>query len=56
MCQCAERRAVIVQAVAGELPVGLAAAIVVSSLAQDARAISSSALSAARARLSRRRP
>ena len=51
MCQCAERRAVIVQAVTGHMPVAQAAAFVATSALQDLRGIPTAAISAARARL-----
>lgn len=54
MCQCNERRAVIVQAAAGVVPVRQAAAIVATTLAQDARQVTSAALAAAKLRLRRR--
>ena len=55
MCQCAERRAVIVQAAAGDMPVAQAAAFVAYSTLQDLRGISTAAISAARARLAGKR-
>jgi hypothetical protein len=53
MCQCAQRRAVIRQAIAGQVSVGQAATAVVTSLAQDARAARAAALAAAKATLRR---
>jgi hypothetical protein len=55
MCQCAERRAVIVQAATGAIPVGQAAAFVARSALQDVRGIPAAAISAAKARLAGRR-
>lgn len=60
MCQCAERRAVMVSAasaaVSGDLSeIAPAAAFVVSTMVEDARAIGASALAMARTRLGSRR-
>lgn len=60
MCQCAERRAVIVgaasAAVSGDLSkIAPAAQFVASTMVEDARALGSSALALARARLGSRR-
>ena len=55
MCQCAERRAVIVQAATGDIPVGQAAAFVAASTLQDLRGIPTAAIAAARARLAGKR-
>jgi hypothetical protein len=55
MCQCAERRAVIVQAATGAMPIGQAAAFVARSALQDVRGIPAAAISAAKARLAGRR-
>ena len=55
MCQCAERRAVIVQAAAGHMPVAQAAAFFTTSALQDLRGIPTAAIAAARARLAGKR-
>lgn len=55
MCQCAQRRIVIRQALAGQLAVGEAVQVVTSTVAQDVRAMRSSALAAAKSGLARLR-
>ena len=55
MCQCVDRRAVIVQAATGAIPVGQAAAFVARSALQDLRSIPTATMAAARARLAGRR-
>ena len=49
MCQCAQRREIIVQAMSGQVTPAQAALVVVSTAAQDLRA----GLAAAKARLAR---
>ena len=51
MCQCAQRRDVIVSAAQGAFPVHQAMGFVATSLVQDAKTIASAALAAARTRL-----
>lgn len=51
MCQCAQRRIVIRQAIDGQLAVGAAAQVVASTVAQDVRAMRASALAAAKSAL-----